>query len=201
MIDNPILMPLQPRQRSRRLLILLLVVVALIFFSARTAISYYVDGLWFASLGYRAVFLKTLGLEWTVFAVFSVATFIALYGWFRIVMRLCRSELSSAGTFVMGTRTMRLPVESVLRGAGLAGAALLALATGASMMEEWPKFALYWSQDTTAGIADPIFGRPLNFYLFSLPVWQSVIRLAVDAGHPDRGHHRTLRSHLRRSRS
>ena len=26
----------------------------------------------------------------------------------------------------------------------------------------------------TGGITDPVFGRPLGFYLFSLPVWQSV---------------------------
>ena len=103
------------RPRGRRFLILLLLLIALIAFGSRTAISYYVDALWFASLGYRAVFWKSLSLEWVVFAVFFAATFVALYGWFRILMRLCRPELSTASTIVIGSRVIQLPVEGVLR--------------------------------------------------------------------------------------
>src|SRR5260221_4109640 len=48
------------------------------------------------------------------------------------------------------------------------------------MMADWPALALYWYG--TAGrlpeaaqqIIDPIFGRPLPFYLFTLPAWQLV---------------------------
>ena len=163
------------RPRGRRFLILVLLFVALIAFGSRTAISYYVDALWFASLGYRAVFWKSLSLEWVVFAVFFAATFVALYGWFRILMRLCRPELSTASTIVIGSRVIQLPVEGVLRAGALIGALLISLATAASMMTDWPKFALYWFQPAQAGgVVDPIFGRPLGFYLFTLPVWQSV---------------------------
>jgi uncharacterized membrane protein (UPF0182 family) len=176
-MDHTIRMPYQSarRPRGRRLLILVLLLIALIAFSSRTAISYYVDALWFASLGYRAVFWKSLSLEWVVFGVFFAATFVALYGWFWILMRICRPELSSASTIVIGSRTIQLPVEGVLRTGGLIGAVLISLATAASMMADWPKFALYWFQPSQAGgVVDPIFGRPLGFYLFSLPAWQSV---------------------------
>ena len=159
----------------RRLLLLFAVVLVCIFLGSRTAVSYYVDALWYNSLGYRAVFWKSLSLEWTVFAVFFVATFLVLYGWCRILMRVTRPELHSAGTIVIGMRTINLPVESVLRVGALIGAAIIALATGASMMTDWAKFALYWFQPQSASaVVDPIFGRPLPFYLFSLPVWQSI---------------------------
>jgi uncharacterized protein len=176
-IDNTILMPHQSarRPRGRRLLILIIVFVALIIFGARTGISYYVDALWFASLGYRAVFWRSLSFEWAVFALFFVATFAGLYGWFAILMRVSRQELSSAGTIRFGNRIIEIPVEGVLRTGALIGAILISLATGASMMADWTKFALYWFQPNPAGgVTDPIFGRPLGFYLFSLPVWQSV---------------------------
>ena len=177
MIDNTILMPHQStrRPRGRRLFILFLLLVALAVFSARTAISYYVDALWFSSLGYRAVFWRSLSLEWVVFGLFLVATFAALYGWFAILMRLSRPELRSAGTIRFGNRIIQLPVEGALRMGALIGAVLISLATAASMMADWPKFALYWYQPHQAtGIADPIFGRSLGFYLFTLPVWQSI---------------------------
>jgi uncharacterized protein len=176
-IDNTILMPHQSIQRPgrRRFLVLVLVLLAFIAFSSRTAISYYVEALWFGSLGYSGVFFKTLSLKWTVFGGFFAVTLLVLYGWFRILMRVCGPELTSAGTIVIGARTIRLPVEGALRIGALLGALLISLATGASMMGDWPKFALYWFQPAAAGgVADPIFARPLNFYLFTLPVWQSI---------------------------
>jgi hypothetical protein len=43
------------------------------------------------------------------------------------------------------------------------------------MMSDWTKFALYLHQPQLAGgFTDPILGRPLDFYLFTLPAWQSL---------------------------
>jgi hypothetical protein len=40
------------------------------------------------------------------------------------------------------------------------------------MMEDWPTLALFWyAPHATGSIVDPIFGKPLNFYLFTLPAW------------------------------
>ena len=62
--------------------LLLIVVVAGILFGGQTALSYWVDLLWFRSLGYGDVFWKTLSLQWGIFAIFAVATFLILYGAF-----------------------------------------------------------------------------------------------------------------------
>src|SRR5260370_24179201 len=70
-----------PRPR-RRFFLLGLAVLAVIFFGGRTALSYYVDVLWFGSLGYRDVLWKTLNLQWGIFAVFAAATFFILFGSF-----------------------------------------------------------------------------------------------------------------------
>src|SRR5438477_11692052 len=48
--------------------------------------------------------------------------------------------------------------------------------SGAGMMLEWPTIALFWSAPPAAGgFVDPIFGKPLNFFLFTLPGWQLVV--------------------------
>jgi len=44
--------PHPPRRRRRRSFLLILAVLAGMFFFGRTALSYYVDALWFGSLGY-----------------------------------------------------------------------------------------------------------------------------------------------------
>ena len=89
--------------------------------------------------------------------------------------RACRSELSSAGTIVIGSRTFQLPVDSVLHLGTLLASIFIALLAGLTFIGEWPRFALYWFAPTSSGaLVDPVFGRPVNFYLFTLPVWQFI---------------------------
>ncbi len=42
-------------------------------------------------------------------------------------------------------------------------------------MAEWPTLALFlYVPPATGGVVDPIFGKPLNFFLFTLPAWQLI---------------------------
>jgi uncharacterized protein len=161
-----------PRRRRRFLLIL--TVLAVIVFGGRIALSYYVDVLWFESLGYRDVFWKTLGLQWGIFTAFATATFLILYGSFLALKRAHLPDLPSGHTIFIGGKPLRLPVDSVLRLIALGLSLAIAAATGASMMVEWPTIAL-WHASRAAGLVDPIFGKPLNFFLFTLPAWQLVV--------------------------
>jgi uncharacterized protein len=173
-IDWPSLRTPHPPRRRRRLF-LVLVVFAVILFGGRTALSYYVDLLWFESLGYGNVFRRTLSLEWGIFAVFTVATFLILYGAFLILKRAHLPDLPNGHTIYIGGQPVKLPVGPVLRVIVLIVSLVIAIATGASMMVEWPTFALFWYTPRAAGsIVDPIFGEPLNFFLFSLPALQLI---------------------------
>ena len=60
----------------------LLAVLGVLFLSVGTALSYYVDALWFGSLGYADVFWTSLNLQAAVFTGFSVVTFLVFYGSF-----------------------------------------------------------------------------------------------------------------------
>jgi len=154
---------------------LILVVLGFVFFGGRTALSYYVDMLWFRSLGYGGVFWQTLNLRWAVFTAFTAITFLILYGSFVALRRASLRGLPSSHTILVGGQPVNLPVDAVLRFIGPGASILIALATGVGMMEEWPTLALYWyAPRATGGVVDPIFGRPLNFYLFTLPAWQLI---------------------------
>ena len=173
-IDWPRIGPSQPRRR--RPFVLILVALAVVFFGARTVLSYYVDVLWFRSLGYGDVFWKTLSLHWEVFTAFAAATFLILYGSFLSLKRAHVPDLPDGHTILIGGQPLKLPVEPVLRIIALGISLVVAAGAGAAMMAEWPTLALFWyAPHITGGIVDPIFGKPLNFFLFTLPAWQVLL--------------------------
>lgn len=163
------------RPPRRRRFFIILGLIALVLIGSQTALSYYIDLLWFGSLGYEDVFRKTLGLEWAVFAAFFVATFFILYGWFLALRRLNEQDLLSGSIIYIGRQPVKLPVERIMTLIALLVSLAIAFITGASMMAQWQTFALYWYAPRNASsFADPIFGRPLHFYLFTLPAWQFI---------------------------
>jgi len=174
-MPNSIDWPKTPPPRRRRRFLLLLVALVIVVTGGRAALSYYVDALWFGSLGYGDVFRKTLGFQWAAFTVFAVATFAILYGTFLALKRMHSVDLPSSRTILVGGQAVTFPFGSILRVIALGVSLVIALATGTSMMSEWPTFARYWyAPRIAAGVVDPIFGKPLSFYLFTLPALQLV---------------------------
>jgi uncharacterized membrane protein (UPF0182 family) len=172
-IDWPPPYPARPRRRRRFLLLLVFLVG--ILGGGRTAFSYYVDVLWFRSLGYGDVFWKTFTLQWGIFTAFAAATFLVLYGSFLALKRAHLADLPNGHTILIGGQPVKLPVEPVLRLVALGVSLVIAAATGGAMIGEWPTLALFWfAPRTGGGVVDPIFGKPLNFFLFTLPAWQLI---------------------------
>ena len=56
-----------------RVLLILTVVISAVF-GCRIAFSYYLNALWFGSLGYRDVFWKTQAVRWAAFTAFATAS-------------------------------------------------------------------------------------------------------------------------------
>jgi len=163
--------PQRPPQRRGRLF--LFAVIAVLLVSGTAALSYYVDALWYGSLGYVDVFWTALNLRASVFAAFALATFLVLYGSFLILKPGRLGDLSAIPILING-QPLKLPVEPVLRLIALGGSLFIAVATGVAMMADWTTLALYWHAPAAGAVVDPIFGRPLSFYFFTLPVWRLV---------------------------
>ena len=141
---------------------------------------YYVEALWFSSLGYGDVFWKTLNLQAAIFAAFAATTFALIYGSFLALKPARSDEPGWGGVILVNGRPVQLPVEPVIRAAALLLAIAAAFISGTSFVSNWPTLALWWygkPAAAQAGIAatDPIFGRPIAFYLFALPAWELVV--------------------------
>jgi hypothetical protein len=161
--------------------ILLLLVVAVLALSG--TLSYYVDALWFDSLGYSEVFWRSLRLQGTAFTTFFAATFLLLYGAFIGLKPRRLGDFASDNIIVIGGHPVRLPVGRVLRTIVVWGAFAIAVVTGAGMASNWTTFALWWhAGGVTGGPVDPIFGRPLAFYFFTLPAWQAIVEWLLTIG-------------------
>ena len=164
-----------PRRRAprRRGWVFLLVVGGILLLSGGTALSYYVDALWYASLGFSDIFWKTLNVEAAIFSGFTIVTFLALYGAFLALKPPHLGELAGLPILING-QPVKLPVEPVIRLVALGGSIVVAVITGSAMAAEWPTLALYWYARPAPTAMDPIFNRPLTFYFFTLPAWHLI---------------------------
>jgi uncharacterized protein len=168
-----------PRQRSstwgRRRILPLIALALGVFLCGRIGLSYWVDLLWFQSLGYGEVFWKSIALQTTDFVFFAGTTFLVLYGALSAIRRSHEADLPRAHAIVIAGEPINLSVQPVLRVISLIVSIAIACMTGLTLMGNWPTLALFWYAPHAAGnMVDPIFGKPLNFFLFTLPAWELV---------------------------
>ncbi|MGH8231221.1 MAG: UPF0182 family protein, partial [Steroidobacteraceae bacterium] len=162
--------------RRRRTGLIVLAIVAAVYLGGGGLVSYYVEALWFDALGYGSVFWTRLNLQAEIFALFGVLSFGAVYGGYRL-LKPTRFDQLVGGRILVNQQWVQLPIEPALNLIALGLALVVGFANAASMASSWTSFALYLHAPTdmaTALAADPIFGRPLGFYLFTLPVWQLI---------------------------
>ena len=98
-----------------------------------------------------------------------------LYGSYR-ALKPARPGESTGVSILINGQPIRLPVEPVLRLIVLGGSLVIGVVTATSMIANWQTLAPYRHGRSVPAspIVDPIFARPLNFYLFALPAWEIV---------------------------
>ncbi len=165
--------PSGPRRPRSPQILITIAVLAVLAYGASTTVSYYVDSLWFGSLGYLSVFWTRLDLQVGIFCAFAVATFVALYGAFLALKPARLDELIGA-TILVNRQRVSLPIGPLLNLGALVVSLAIAAEVGSSMTSSWSTLALWWYAPHGAAALDPIFGLPLRFYLFALPAWQVV---------------------------
>jgi uncharacterized protein len=153
--------------------------IALIIFLWLTRIAgeLLVDWLWFASVGYSQVFWTTLAAEVAVFCGTFAATAVVLWlnGWLaqRLAQRPSTAPVMAAvwqpPPDLFALLRERLPWPRIIAGS----AVLLALFVAAGEADEWPILLRYVYQ-APYGSNDPLYGRDIGFYLFSLPAYVQV---------------------------
>lgn len=158
-------------KKIRFRLSLVLLAAILIWGALSGGISFYVDLLWFKSLGFWQVFKVTLlGRAWTFMAGFLV-TLIFLS--FNSVLAIRRPQ----GDFWFRSDFAEFAHKGFTQFLKL-GLLFAGFFAGGFLQARWMIFAQYIHQVPT-GDADPIFGKDISFYLFSLPVIEVISGFAI----------------------
>src|SRR6187551_781819 len=116
MNDRPLdTIDFRPRRTrgGRRFVLPFIALVLLLFVAGGAALSYYVEALWFGSLGYGDIFWKTVNVKAAVFAVSGVITFLALYGGFRALKPPQFGEFGTDGVIYINNQPVKVPVGPV----------------------------------------------------------------------------------------
>jgi uncharacterized membrane protein (UPF0182 family) len=140
-----------------------------------TAAKFYTDWLWFTELGYEAVFLRALSAQATVGIVSGAVAFALLAGNLLIALRALRPRPFRVTTPNGPQIVMMDP--SGIRPIALGAVALIALLIGNYAGARWETW-LYFLNATAFGKTDPILGRDISFYVFTLPVLEMLLGMA-----------------------
>jgi hypothetical protein len=161
------------RPRRKRWLWLILLGILGLLFAASRALSIYISALWFGSLGYSSVYWYMFKLKVELFAVFFVLTVLILRSGFWLVERAFAGVALDRRTIFVNQQPVNFSPARVLKPVAWIVSVLAGLVFGLGMREAWRTFALYFHRVPTE-LADPIFHKPIGFYLFTLPVYDTV---------------------------
>jgi uncharacterized membrane protein (UPF0182 family) len=150
----------------RRYLWIILPVLILLFFNR--IVSFYTDWIWYNSLGYANIFSTRI---WSAFGLFGIGALTAFLI-FAINVWIAR-RLEPYGV-------INTPIEQTALALGvrilplvLTAGAIFALIMGANASSHWEEALLFLNQ-RDFGLTDPVFGREVSFFIFTLPIWQEL---------------------------
>jgi uncharacterized protein len=156
--------------RKRRWKIWVIVAAILLLFSLSRIVSVYISALWFGSLGYSSVYWYVFKVKLALFFGSAILTALLLAATFMLFQRLFGALAFEKRTIIFNNQPFQFSPAKFIRPLGWLIAALVGLVYGLNVKEHWRQFALFWNQSST-NVYDPIFGKPLGFYLFSLPLY------------------------------
>ncbi|MCS7259922.1 MAG: UPF0182 family protein [Anaerolineae bacterium] len=142
--------------------VLILLLAVLLILS--NGITFYTDYLWYRSVGFSNVFLISLTTRLGVFFGAAIPFVMIFLG----NMLLARYLSTRQPLYRGQTRALDAPIWGWLIGIG---ALFLGVLVGLAAAPRWLDFQRFFHQ-VPFGVADPLFGLDVAFFVFSLPVYQ-----------------------------
>src|SRR5215204_1627808 len=163
-----------PKQRGRGRRIKWFILGALLFVILLVnGIGVYTESLWFDSLGFASRFWYVLGLGWGLFAVFAILTVAILRGGFYLLERVFGAEILKPRKIILNQQPVDFSLGRFLRPASWIIALIFGIGFALSVSSDWNAWMLYLHQPATT-TTDPIFGKAIGFYLFTLPIYNEI---------------------------
>lgn len=170
--NSDVIIEVGPRKRRRWRIAIIIAAVVLLFSFSRV-VSVYLSALWFDSLGYSSVYWYVFKAKAALLIGFTLLTALLLSAVFLLFQRLFGAYAFENRTIILNNQPFQFSPAKFIRPLGWIVAGLVGLIYGFKLKDHWREFALFWHQPPTT-LNDPIFGKSLGFYLFSLPLYNSL---------------------------
>ncbi|OUM99275.1 MAG: hypothetical protein BAA04_11135 [Firmicutes bacterium ZCTH02-B6] len=147
-----------------------IVVGLVVLLSGLIAVSAHLvtDWWWFQELGHGGLFIRLLAWPWVVRLGAAVLFAALIY----VNLSLTRQALARAMFRFQGRAPVVLSWR-LMRRVLLFGSAVLGLLSAEALAQNWLLIARFWHR-TSFGVADPLFGRDIGFYVFEAPFYRLV---------------------------
>src|SRR6266550_4696595 len=164
-----------PGRRRGRLALWLLVGLSVLFFLISPLIQLLAEWPWFSALGYERVFATRLIASLLLGIVAGGAAFAVLYANLRFAQR---GIVPNPVVMQMNAQRPAVDVTRLVRRLALPAALVLALFIALAVSSGWMPVLQFLNQ-TPFGVTDPVFGRDLGYYVFTLPIVGGVLGLLM----------------------
>src|SRR6266566_1582519 len=150
-------------------------VLLLVFLGGPSLLRFYTDWLWFGEVGYQQVFTTIVRSEASLFTFVFVISVI----WLVFNLRLGLGSVGEGRPIFTTQQGMEvaLPGRQQLRMIASAIAMVLAGLIGLYASSQWETWVT-WQKAVPFGQQDPILGRDVSFYLFTIPFLQLIKGIA-----------------------
>src|SRR5205814_1701642 len=164
-----------PPRRRRRLGLIVLVVLFAVLLLLFNLVPLAAEWLWFQALGYQRVFTTRLVAE----AVLGVGVGGLVFAFLYVNLRIAQRGLVPNPLVVqVSSGAAAVDVTRLLRRLALPTALGLALLFGLGAAGGWLG-VLQFLHRTPFGATDPVFGRDVGYYVFTVPVIAGAIGLVI----------------------
>jgi len=158
-----------------------LIITAAIVFGVGAALAYfsgfYIDWLWFKSVGFTDVWSTVLLTKVQLFLIVGLLTSAIISSNIYIAYKR-RPLYVPTSIEVNGVERLRAQIEPIRRLVFAGIVAALTYFAGSSGMVFWQQWLLF-RNSTSFGVKDPQFGLDVSFFAFKLPLYQALIGWAI----------------------
>ena len=150
--------------KTKGITILLIALVLVIAFFSNIAV-YLIDYQWFSELGYKEVFFKKLITQLQFFFPILIALFFLFYLYLNSINV---HSVKHSGVILSNVEKKVRTKIFILASLGLSFVLSLVF-----VLDIWYDFLIFMNK-ASFGLADPIFGRDIGYFIFSLPFLNKV---------------------------
>jgi len=147
------------------------IIPLVLFFILPKLIGFYTDWLWFGEVGYTQVFTTRLITQLLLGVSAAIIAFFFIYINLQIAVRATKDKAINVTLFekIAVPPTLGIYFKNLILPVSL----LVSFFIGQAASSQWMKF-LAFLNSTSFNLKDPIFGRDISFYFFSLPFFNAL---------------------------